>query len=284
MKRIGRLPGWSRTARQFVMRVLLVLLCLVSLSAGMSGCEQLTDRLGLNQPADTADDDVDVDPDVATDTEPELDIEDDNVVEPIGRSRPFDQTDNDSLNQPDAPAQNEPFTAPRTPPPSETPATNPNLAQPNDQLILRNIIVSEDNRSQIAVPNDWQQEYTLHPTAELQAAAPLDQLYFAALSDTSFNSAVTTLDSRAARYLQQFIDSLSRTETARRTNVQQIAGYQAVQYQLEAELDGVPITFLHTTVATPFAYYQLLSWTLRSQFPAYREELQLVTQSFEIRN
>ncbi len=282
MERIKIGSGWSRTAQRFTTRVCLVGLCLAVLSVGMSGCEQIANRLGLNPAADTADE---IEPTDRVETDVEPDPEDE-VVEPV-EPRTFERTDNDAQNQsnqPDATDRSDPFVEPRTPTASDPSTADPNVVRGDDQLILRNIIVSENDSSQIAVPDNWQQEYTLHPTAELQAYAPLDQLYFVALADTNFNSANPTLNNRAARYLQQFIDSLSSTEANIQTNVRQVGGYPAVQYQLQAELDGIPITYLHTTVETPVAYYQLLSWTARSQFPAYQEELQLVTQSFEIRS
>lgn len=282
MERIRIGSGWSRTARRFTTRVWIVGLCLASLSVGMSGCEQITNRLGLNSSTDTADE-IEPTDNVETDIEPDPG---DDVIEPV-EPRTFERTDNDSLNRSNQPGEtesSEPFVEPRTPTESDPSTVDPNVIRPDDQLILRNIIVSENGSSQIAVPDNWQQEYTLHPTAELQAYAPLDQLYFVALADTNFNSANPTLNNRAARYLQQFIDSLSSIEANIQTNVQQVGGYPAVQYQLQAELDGVPITYLHTTVETPVAYYQLLSWTERSQFPAYQDELQLVTQSFEVRS
>lgn len=284
MKRATIWPAWSRTAQPFTTRFEVVLLCLISLSMGMSGCEQISTRLGLRPPADRADE-ADVE---TTDTEITIETERDNrVVEPIESPRTFERTDPDAVNrsnQSDNATQSDPFIEPRTSATSNPSTTNPNLVRPEDQLILRNIIIGENGRSQIAVPDNWQQDYTLHPTAELQAYAPLDQLYFVALADTNFNSSSTTLNSRASRYLQQFINSLSSTEATIQTNVRQVGGYPAVQYQLQAALDGVPITYLHTTVETPFAYYQLLSWTERSQFPVYEDELQLVTQSFEPRN
>lgn len=284
MKRVRIASGSSRTARRFTPRIWLLGLWFVSLSVGMSGCEQISDRLGLSSSTDATDE---IEPTDSVETDIEPDSENDNVVEPVEPPRTFDRTDNDSLNQSnqsDETNPSVPFIEPRTPTADDPSTADPNVVRGDDQLILRNIIISENGSSQIAVPDNWQQEYMLHPTAELQAYAPLDQLYFVALADTNFNSANPTLNNRAARYLQQFIDSLSSTEANIQTNVRQVGGYPAVQYQLQAELDGVPITYLHTTVETPLAYYQLLSWTARSQFPAYQEELQLVTQSFEVRS
>lgn len=282
MKRIANQQRWSRTTWQFLTRVVIIVVCCIGLSLATSSCEQLADRLGLKQPTEIADE------------ANEADNQADDVVEPVESPRVFEPTDEDdfitSSPQPDDTLQPR-FTpeprvtsAPATPAPVPSATSPTNTAPQNDQLVLRKIIVSTDGRSQIAVPEDWQQEFTLHPTASLQAYALLDQLYFIALADSNFNAVNSTLDSRASRYLQQFTESLSRTEAVGRTNVRQISRYPAIQYQLQAELDGVPITYLHTTVDTPFGYYQLLTWTLRSQFPAYQEELQLVTQSFDLRS
>jgi hypothetical protein len=46
----------------------------------------------------------------------------------------------------------------------------------------------------------------------------------------------------------------------------QVAGFRAVQYELDALSDRTLITYLHTTVEGHRAFHQVLAWATRSWF------------------
>lgn len=155
---------------------------------------------------------------------------------------------------------------------------------PRNQLpLIDDIILGTGNRSQIGLPQGWQATNALHDTAEIQILHPDKQLYAIALGDPKTTQDRPTLADQAVAYLQQLLEGPNALATVMMTDVDQVSGYPAVQYQIQGQFQGVPITYLHTTISGPSAYYQVLTWTLTSRFDTYEDELQQVIQSFEPR-
>ena len=64
------------------------------------------------------------------------------------------------------------------------------------------------------------------------------------------------------------------------TNVTEVNGKDAVQYEIRGQVDGTAVVYLHTTVRGDENYYQVVGWTRADAFNRYRDELQQVITSF----
>lgn len=154
-------------------------------------------------------------------------------------------------------------------------------AQQTPQLIFEETVLGTGGRSQIGVPAGWQVTNRLHASAELQLYNPSRHLYLIALADRKRPQDVSDLSGVAVEYLQRFLQGPNALAPVVLTEVRSVSGYPAIQYEVQGQFQGVAVTYLHTTVDAPNAYYQILAWTLTSRYDEAREELQQVIQSFE---
>ena len=140
--------------------------------------------------------------------------------------------------------------------------------------------VSQAGCCQLDIPSDWQRERGLHAEAELQVSNQAERLYLVVLMDPKQGQHESSLRVQSAAYQAQFLDSLRQDPVVTTMPIQQINGYSAVQGKMDVWYGEVSVTYLHTTVETQRAYYQILAWTTRGQFSFYQQELEQIIQSF----
>ena len=125
---------------------------------------------------------------------------------------------------------------------------------------------SEVGLAQLNLPAGWMPATDLNDGSWLQAVDPLRNRYVMVISE-SREDFDTDMDVQ---------EHSSRTRTALASSVQllavrgpqerQVAGFRAVQYELDALTDRTLVTYLHTTVDGHRAFHQVLSWATRSWF------------------
>jgi hypothetical protein len=254
---------------------------MLGLSVGGSGCDRISEIWPQEgDESDTADSSEDVEDTEAPENSADSDTsEDATIVEPIDPDDP----DSDAA----ANGQESPSSSPQ---PDFSPSASGESAPFNNQAfteeagdpnVLSQIFRDQGGQIAIATPNDWINTNTLHPSAEIQLVNSNQELYFIVLGDSRPNSQTRGLFEQAELYRQQFVEGIANPERTERPNITNINGYDAVQYQIQGEVNDVPITYLHTTVAAPNAYYQLLGWTVSDRFEQHQRELLNITQSFE---
>jgi hypothetical protein len=64
------------------------------------------------------------------------------------------------------------------------------------------------------------------------------------------------------------------------TDITQVGNYPAVQYELQANVRGESVAYLHTTVDMLDHYYQVVTWTAADRYDDNREEMQAIVQKF----
>ncbi|MGB3291482.1 MAG: hypothetical protein WBB01_00660, partial [Phormidesmis sp.] len=118
-------------------------------------------------------------------------------------------------------------------------------------------------------------------SADIYAAAPTQDLYVMVLSESAaatLNQFSLSDNARQYRLLiQEELDSFDGEE---RTAVSSINDKPALQYEIEGEVDGVPIVYLHTTVQGTDDYYQVVGWTTQSSYRENEDVLRNIIGSF----
>ncbi|TVQ25511.1 MAG: hypothetical protein EA367_00840, partial [Leptolyngbya sp. DLM2.Bin15] len=163
---------------------------------------------------------------------------------------------------------------------SPAPASSENLAQGET-------VTSLDGTIALRLPKGWQRAQDLHDQAELQIANEAEQLYIIVLTDLKASRTERSdlsIDDHASFTLNALSSRLAEPSISPPTDVQRIGSYRARQVKVQGHLDSVAITYLHTTIETRHAFYQILAWTAPEQFDSHREQLQTVIDSFQERS
>ena len=161
-----------------------------------------------------------------------------------------------------------------------TPSSSENLAP-------QETVTSLDGTIALTLPKGWQRDQNLHDHAELQISYEAEQLYIIVLRDLKASGGdrpELSIDDHAILTLNALSSRLVEPTISPPTAVRRIGSYQARQVDVQGYLDSVAVTYLHTTIETRYAFYQILAWTDPEQFDSHREQLQRVINSFQERS
>ncbi len=161
-----------------------------------------------------------------------------------------------------------------------TPSSSENLAP-------QETVTSLDGTIALTLPKGWQRDQNLHDHAELQISYEAEQLYIIVLRDLKASGgdrSDLSIDDHAILTLNALSSRLVEPTISPPTAIRRIGSYQARQVDVQGYLDSVAVTYLHTTIETRYAFYQILAWTDPEQFDSHREQLQRVINSFQERS
>ncbi|MGB6015855.1 MAG: hypothetical protein WBG32_14085, partial [Nodosilinea sp.] len=127
-----------------------------------------------------------------------------------------------------------------------------------------NLLVSRMKPVQMRLQNGWQAapSGTLHPTADLEAYNPDQDMFVVVLGENRAAVAPGNLEDQASNYLQILKGGFSQiTANQARTGVERVSSFPAVQYEVSGEVAQRSVAYLHTTVEMGEEYYQVVVWT-----------------------
>ena len=147
----------------------------------------------------------------------------------------------------------------------------------NGRTLLRN----EESDVQLTLPEGWVDVQSLRADADLYVAREDRTMYVLVLADPKSSEVGTfSLANNATQYLSFLDRGLAQEQAEVATNMNSLNGLDAVQYEVRGNVENQPIVYLHTTVEGETSYYQVVGWTRAAEYPAARDELQTVIQSF----
>jgi hypothetical protein len=120
--------------------------------------------------------------------------------------------------------------------------------------------------ARLELPDGWRQARDLNETATIEAIQPLHGRHVIVISDSvdDFVPEMTvyehSVNTRAE--LTGSIRLLSCSGPERRT----VAGFDAVQYEIEGYFQQTRIKYLHTTIAGQRAFHQVLAWATHTRY------------------
>ena len=145
----------------------------------------------------------------------------------------------------------------------------------------RTLLKNEESDVQLTLPEGWVDVQSLRPDADLYVAREDRTMYVLVLADPKSSEVGTfSLANNATQYLSFLDRGLSQEQAEVATNMTSLNGLDAVQYEVRGNVDNQAIVYLHTTVESETDYYQIVGWTTAADYPAARDELQTVIQSF----
>lgn len=144
------------------------------------------------------------------------------------------------------------------------------------------VLENSQARVQVRLPQGWQiaPSNVLHDNAELYAYNAREEIYFLVLGENTDSVNFFSLDDNAKEYRRLLTSSFEGPAQEEATQLTSINDLPAVQYVVRGRLNGTPVVYLHTTVATTDRYYQVVTWTSEDRYNQNRTEMQTLTSSF----
>lgn len=145
------------------------------------------------------------------------------------------------------------------------------------------VLSSTDNELELVVPEGWVTQTELHNEAQIQAANLEKETYTIVLSEEKTTLPEDlTLERHSELTRGLLVENLADPTVTGPTEVTEINGQPALQYEIVGSIGGIEVAYLHTTVETSDRFTQILAWTLPEQLEANKAELQTVTGSFRV--
>jgi hypothetical protein len=144
-------------------------------------------------------------------------------------------------------------------------------------------VVSGGLPVRILLRKGWQEAppNSLHSKADLQIYHPGQGIYLVVLGESKTVVPPDKLEQQARRYVKilekGFTGSTSKESQPATIQINQ---FPALQYQIEGEVMGKPVTYLHTTVEIADYYYQVVVWTASDRYTANEQEMRSIIQGF----
>ena len=147
-------------------------------------------------------------------------------------------------------------------------ASSPDLWRAPRLLRRRGAVLSDSELglAQVTLPPGWIPASNLNDGSWLQALDPLRSRYLVVISESreDFDGAMN-LQEHSLRTREALAASV-RVLAVRGPEERTVAGFPAVQYELDALMDRTLLTYLHTTVEGRRAFHQVLTWGTRSWY------------------
>lgn len=164
----------------------------------------------------------------------------------------------------------------------------PEATATNNQFLERSVrgdrVVSKILPVRLRLRPGWQEApiNSLHDQADLQIYHPGQQIYLVVLGESKAMVPAGNLEQQASRYLALLESGLTApVSPASRTGVSQIANFPAIQYELQGQVLGQAVNYLHTTLEVADHYYQVVVWTPKDKYVANGEEMGGIVQGFD---
>ncbi|MDR2711458.1 MAG: hypothetical protein LBB65_09115 [Burkholderiales bacterium] len=142
---------------------------------------------------------------------------------------------------------------------------------------------TNDLKLKINVPADWIERDDLNDVAAVQASNKADTLFLAVISEPKdqFDKG-TKLEDYADLVIDHYLEGNEDKAKIKKERVKTVVnGRPAVQYEIENKANKiVTVTLLYTVVDAPQGFYQIMAWTLNSQWDEKQSLLRSITDSF----
>lgn len=141
-------------------------------------------------------------------------------------------------------------------------------------------ITATDGSCEVTVPGLWSKSTDLNAEAILQASYPLQEMYVMVFKESRGDFADSfTIDDYAELVRK---DAPTRIPDAQFTPMTSttINALDAREFEMSGTAENVKAKFIYAIVASKDDFYQVISWTLPSQYAANKTELLSVLHSF----
>ena len=150
----------------------------------------------------------------------------------------------------------------------------------NQEETLEKVVKSIDGQAQVTVPSSWTELSELNDDAVLEVGNVWDELFLIVILDNKRDFISMDLEYYSQITTEALISDLESPEKSQPLELL-IRNNRAIQYEIRGIVEDLHVAYLHTSVEDNQNYYQVIAWTLNSQFHNKESILQEVTQSFQ---
>lgn len=149
------------------------------------------------------------------------------------------------------------------------------------QIDLNKEVKSTDNTFKVTVPKSWTSTSELNAEAKLQVANKQEEKYLIIIGESNKDVASSyTLNDYYKQVSSSLSGNIQNSKLGAATETM-INGYQATQFQISGEVNKIKATYLVTLIKGNKAFYQVIFWTLDSNFSKYEPEFKAVAKTFK---
>ena len=148
--------------------------------------------------------------------------------------------------------------------------------------IFEAVVKSPDGQVQVqvTVPPSWTQLSNLNDDAVLEVGSVWDDLFLIVILENKKDSISLNLDNYSQISTEALISGLETVEKSQPLELL-IHNNRAIQHKIRATVKDSSVAYLHTSVEDSQNYYQVIAWTMSSQFDNKESILREAIQSFQ---
>jgi hypothetical protein len=170
----------------------------------------------------------------------------------------------------------------QTPPTTNQAPPTTTQAPPSNVATTDKVIKATDGQSQISVPDDWEARQDLNQEATLQAGSLPKNVFLIVIPDNKQNFTNFAEYSKiASSGVVSNVQSATIEGPKNLTVNGRVNSRQALQYKIKGSVDGLKVIYLYTNIEGKTQYYQVMAWTIESEFARNEPLFQQITQSFQ---
>ena len=151
----------------------------------------------------------------------------------------------------------------------------------NQNQTPEKVVKSIDGQVQVTVPSGWTKLSELNDDAVLEVGNVWDELFLIVILENKRDFISMDLDYYSRITTEGIVSDLESAEKSQPFELL-IHNNRAIQYEIRGIFDDLHVAYLHTSVENGQNYYQVIAWTLNSQFHDKESILREVIQSFQI--
>ena len=148
--------------------------------------------------------------------------------------------------------------------------------------IFEAVVKSPDGQVQVqvTVPPGWTELPDLNDDAVLEIGSVWDDLFLIVILENKKDSISQNLDNYSQISTEALISGLETAEKSQPLELL-IHNNRAIQHKIRATVKDSHVAYLHTSVEDSQNYYQVIAWTMSSQFDNKESILREAIQSFQ---
>ena len=145
---------------------------------------------------------------------------------------------------------------------------------------LEKIVKPGDIQVQVTIPPDWTELSELNDDAVLEVGSVWNDLFLIVIPDNKSDNIDIDLGYYSQIVIERLVSELESAEKSQPLELL-IHNNRAIQCEIRATVEDSHVAYLHTSVEDSQNYYQVIAWTMSSQFDNKESVLQEVIQSFQ---
>jgi len=149
-----------------------------------------------------------------------------------------------------------------------------------NKLAAQDRVIAADSSVSVDLPSSFQ-PIQINPKAKLQFADTATESYIMVFIEPKKDLTGWNLTRHSMITMAHLLSSVDMPTVSAPRNTM-VGGYPAVQYEIQGAMQGMRISYLHTTVESPIAFAQVVGWSAESKWTADESVIRKVVSSVQL--